>query len=260
MSPQKRATEDIRPLQTGCCKIQPCAKKQEWCTFCLMGNSLLSEIQHGGECYCFAMLLNSDQQDRESTWEGILCMPNKDVLAPYQDTNPGSTSIYFVPVSLTISHIYAPTAAAKCCRSTYETHTGNSRNSFIPCQNTMHCQLRRGIVTPRVGAIFYFKKCTRSQRQHRTWKQAGMYHGPVWQCTCPWETLSFSRTRGGNALSTPCNVSTGRGIDGTVELRRGGGNLCSELKNHSRCQYFPVFRHAASTFQASRQVFNNKSL
>lgn len=38
--PEKRATEDIRPLWTGCCKIQQCAKKQEWCTFWLMGNSL----------------------------------------------------------------------------------------------------------------------------------------------------------------------------------------------------------------------------
>lgn len=109
------------------------------------------------------MLLNSDQKDGESTWEGMLCMPNKDVLAPYQNTNPGSTSIYFVPGSLTISHIYAPTAAAKCCRSTYETRIGNSRNSFIPCQNTMHCQLEGGSHSRSRGDILFQKMYQESE-------------------------------------------------------------------------------------------------
>lgn len=111
---------------------------------------------------------------------------------------------------------------------------------------------RGGFLTPRVSAVFCFQKSSRSQRQHRTWKQAGTYQDSVWQCACPRETLSFSTTRGGNALSTCCNISTGQGISCTVELRKWKKKyLRSELENHSRCQYFPVFRHATSTFQAS---------
>lgn len=36
--PEKRATEGIRPLQTVCCKIQNCAKKQERCMMYLLSH------------------------------------------------------------------------------------------------------------------------------------------------------------------------------------------------------------------------------
>lgn len=116
-------------------------------------------------------------------------LPNKDMLAPYRDTNPGSTSICFVPVSLTISHIYVPSAAAKCCSETEETCTGNSRNTFILCQKTIYCQLKKGILTPRAGVTFCLQNCTKSQRLHKTWKQSGTYHGSVLQHACPWKPL-----------------------------------------------------------------------
>lgn len=175
---RKGQQKTIGHCRQGAVKFNTCVKMQEWCTFGLLGTAfktwpqqLLSEMTVEEDAVisqcCWVQLSKKGKALRKE----CSVLPNKDMLAPYRDTNPGSTSICFVPVSLTISHIYVLSAAAKCGSETEETCTGNSRNTFILCQNTICCQLKKGILTPRAGVTFCLQNCTRSQRLHRTWKQ-----------------------------------------------------------------------------------------
>lgn len=115
-----------------------------------------------------------------------------------------------------------------------ETHSSRAK---IQCAASY-----RGVFTlQEQGQYFVSKNVPGVRGWHRTWNQAGMYHGSAWQRAWPWETLRFSRTRGGNALSTPRIVSTGRGIDCTVELRKWGKKKKRSVFRTRESQQVPIF-------------------